>query len=128
MCYISYCLVFFSVLFINCMFLSCHAFQSESALHTIYRYLSVKELLAQNRQKIWGLCAWNWTRIHNNLVCKQTLNHLTKLTSLAKLHSVRLQTERLWVRVKLQSLSFLSWFPCSTCIPQTSINLTCVLI
>ena len=52
----------------------------------------------------------NWTRIQNHLVCKQTLNHLAKLTftltfaKLTKWLSVCLQTKWFWVRVQLQSL------------------------
>ena len=58
---------------------SCHvtyAFQSES---TIYSCLNVKELLAWNRLEIWSLSDYNWTRTHNHLVLKRTLNHLAKL-------------------------------------------------
>ena len=43
---------------------------------------------------------------YNYLVCKQTLNNLAKLASLAKWLSVCLQTRLLWVRVPLQSLKF----------------------
>ena len=42
----------------------------------------------------------NWTRTRNQLVRKQTLNHLAKL---AKWFSVHLQIKWLWVRVQLQS-------------------------
>ena len=75
-------------------------------------------------------CDCNWTRTHNHLVHKRTLNHLAKLAkwlscvvstylygafdcmflschqlaSLAKWLSVRLWTKWLWVRVQLQSL------------------------
>ena len=52
-------------------------FQSESTLHSC---LNVKELLARNRREIWCLSDCNWTRTHNHLVRKRTLNHLTKLT------------------------------------------------
>ena len=41
---------------------------------------------------------YNGIRTHNHLVCKRTLNHL------AKWSSVRLQTKWLWFRVPLQSL------------------------
>ena len=54
-----------------------YAFQSES---TLYNYLNVKELLAQNRRKFWKLSDCNWTRSQNHLVRKRTLNHLPKLT------------------------------------------------
>ena len=58
---------------------SCHvtyAFQSESSL---YICLNVKELLAPSRREIWSLSDCNWTRTHNHLVHKRTLNHLAKL-------------------------------------------------
>ena len=51
-----------------------------------------------------GLRDYNWTRTHNHLVHKQTLNHLAKLASLAKWSSVRLWTKQLWFRVQLQSV------------------------
>ena len=53
-----------------------YAFQSESIL---YSCLNVKELLSQSRREIWNLSDCNWTRAHNHLVRKQTLNHLAKL-------------------------------------------------
>ena len=49
------------------------------------------------------------TRVHNHLICKQTLNHLPKLaslvkkTGLAKWVSVLLRTRWLWIRVSLAS-------------------------
>ena len=46
-------------------------FQSES---TLYSYLNIKELLARSRRKIWSLSDYNWTRIHNPLVYRRTLN------------------------------------------------------
>ena len=58
---------------------SCHvtyAFQSKS---TLYSCLNVKELLVRSRRKIWSLGDSNWTRTHNHLVHKKTLNHLAKL-------------------------------------------------
>ena len=58
---------------------SCHvtyAFQSES---TLYICLNVKELLARSRREIWSLSDCNWTRTHNHLVHKRTLNYLAKL-------------------------------------------------
>ena len=64
-------------LFLDCMFLHVkYGFQSES---TLYSCLDVKELLAQSRHEIWSLSDCNWTRTHNHLVYKQTLNHLAKL-------------------------------------------------
>ena len=59
---------------------SCHvtyAFHSES---TLYSCLNFKELFAQNRHKISSLSDCKWSRTHNHLVCKRTLNHLAKLT------------------------------------------------
>ena len=51
---------------------------------------------------IWKLsdCNLNWT--HSRLVCKQTLNHLAKLVSLAKWLSVCLRIKWLWVQVPSQ--------------------------
>ena len=51
-------------------------FQSES---TLYSCLNVKELLARNKCDILSLSDSSRIRIHNHLVCKQTLNHLAKL-------------------------------------------------
>ena len=39
----------------------------------------MKELLARSRRKIWSLSDCNWTRTHNLLVRKGTLNYLAKL-------------------------------------------------
>ena len=58
------------------MFLSCHIYISE---WTLYSCLKVKELLAWSRCKICSLSECNWTRTHNHLVRKGTLNHLAKL-------------------------------------------------
>ena len=46
---------------------------------TLYSCLNVKELFAQSRREIWSLGDCNWTRAHNHLVHKWTLNHLAKL-------------------------------------------------
>ena len=46
-----------------------YAFQSES---TFYTCLNVKEILAQNRCKIWSLSDCNWTWTHNHFFRKQT--------------------------------------------------------
>ena len=54
-----------------------YAFQSES---TCYSCLNVNELLAWSRCEIWSSSDCNWTRTHNHLVHKWTLNHLAKLT------------------------------------------------
>ena len=59
-----------------CSFHVTYAFQSES---TLYICLNVKELLAPSRREIWSLSDCNWTRTHNHLVHKRTLNHLAKL-------------------------------------------------
>ena len=76
-------------------------FQSES---TLYSCLIVKELLAPSRREIWSLSDCNWTRTQNHLVCKETLNHLTKLASLSNMLSVRLWIKWFWVRIQLQSV------------------------
>ena len=58
----------------------CHvtyAFQSESKL---YICLNIKELFPRNRHKIWSLNDSKGTWIHKQLVCKETLNLLAKLT------------------------------------------------
>ena len=81
-----------------CSYHVTYTFQSESTLRGC---LSVKELLAQSRGEIWSLGDCNWTRTHNDLVHKRTLNHLDKL---AKWFSVRFWTKSLWVWVQLQSL------------------------
>ena len=39
----------------------------------------------------------NWTRTHNHLVRKRTINHLAKLACLIRCLSVRLRTKWLWV-------------------------------
>ena len=53
-----------------------YTFHSES---TLYLFLKVKELLAQNKGNIWSLNDWNGTQTHIHLACKWTLNHLAKL-------------------------------------------------
>ena len=69
---------------------------------TILHFPSYKRSLKRPAKN--GLRDCNWTRTHNHLVHKQTLDHLAKLASLAKCSSVCLWTKRLWVRVQLQSL------------------------
>ena len=49
-----------------------------------YNCLSVKKLLARNSRNILSLSDCNGIRTHDHLVCKQTIRHLTKLTSLIK--------------------------------------------
>ena len=61
---------------IVCSYHVTYAFQSGS---TLYSCLNVKEFLSQSSSEIWRLSDCNWTRSHNHLVCKQTLNHLAKL-------------------------------------------------
>ena len=51
----------------------------------------------------------NGIRTHNHLVCKQTLNHLAKLASLAKWLSICLRTKWLWVRISLLLLKLQIW-------------------
>ena len=58
-----------------CSYHVTYTFQSES---TLYSCLNVKELLARSRREIWSLSDCNWTRTHNHLVRKRTLNHLAK--------------------------------------------------
>ena len=45
---------------------------------------------SRNRHEIWSLSECHWTRTHNHLVSKRTLNHLG--------------TEWLWFRVQLQAV------------------------
>ena len=59
-----------------CSFHVTFTFQSVSTLSSC---LNVKELLARCRRGIWSLNDCSWTRTHNHLVYKRTLNHLTKL-------------------------------------------------
>ena len=78
-----------------------YAFESES---TLYSCLHVKEFLASNRRDISNLSDCKGTRNHNHLSTITT--QLNQLVSLAKCLSVRLQTNWLWVRVRLHSLNF----------------------
>ena len=84
-----------------CSYHVMYAFQSES---TLCSYLNVKEPLGQSRREIWRLSDCNWTRTHNHLVDKGTLNHLAKPACLFKWLSIRFWTKWLRVRVQLQSL------------------------
>ena len=61
-----------------CCYHVTYAFQSES---TLYSCMNLKEFLARNRLEIRSLSDCNWTRTHNHLVHKRTLNHLAKLAS-----------------------------------------------
>ena len=78
---VNHIIQFLSKKNIMCKLLLCHAFQSET---TLYRWLDVKELLAWNRRDIWSVTDSNGIRTHNHLVRTRTLNHLAKLTGLAK--------------------------------------------
>ena len=49
-----------------CSYHVTYAFQSES---TLYSCLNVKELLAQNRRKIWSLSDCNWTLVKMTSYC-----------------------------------------------------------
>ena len=60
-----------------CSYHVTYAFQSES---TLYSCLNVKELLARSRREIWSLSDYNWTRTHNHLAYKRTLNFRYKLS------------------------------------------------
>ena len=62
----------------ECMFWSCHICDSEW-IHTLNSCLNVQELVTRSRRKIWSLSDCNWTRTHNHLVWKRTLNYLAKL-------------------------------------------------
>ena len=70
-----------------------------------YSWLNVKEFLTRSRHKIWTLSDCNWTRTHNHLLRKRTLNHLAKLAILEIWLSIRLWTKWLWVWVQLQCSS-----------------------
>ena len=67
-----------------------------------YSCLNVKELLARKRRNILSLSDCHGTRTYKHLVRRRALNHLAKLTSLAKWLSGCLQNKWLWVRVLLQ--------------------------
>ena len=82
-----------------CCYQVTYTFLSECTLYSCH---NVKKLLARKRREIRSLIDYNRTRTNNYLVRKITLNHLTKLASLAKLLSVCLQTKRLRVRVPLK--------------------------
>ena len=59
-----------------CCYHVMYPFYSES---TLYSFLNVMELLAQKRRDVWSLSDNNRIRTNNHLVCKQRLNHFTKL-------------------------------------------------
>ena len=50
-----------------------HAFKRQFKLY------SFKEILVQSRREMRSLSDCDWTRTHNDLVRKQTLNHLAKV-------------------------------------------------
>ena len=63
---------------IDCIFLSCqHVFQRK---YPLYNCFNVKELLSRSRHVMWNLNDFNYTWTQNQLVRKETLNHLAKLT------------------------------------------------
>ena len=86
----------------DCMLLSCHVQVSEW-IHTLKFAWMSRKLLAWSKCHIRRLSDSNGIRTHNHLVCKQTVNHLAKLVSLAKWLNGRLQTKWLWVRIPLLS-------------------------
>ena len=60
------------------MFLSfTYAFQSEFKLWNV-KFPECQGTLARSRRKIWSLSDFDWTRTHNHLVHKRTLNYLAK--------------------------------------------------
>ena len=64
------------LLFLTVCYHATYAIQSESAL---YSRLNVKELVSRNMRDIWSLSDSSGIQTQNQLVCEQTLNHLTKL-------------------------------------------------
>ena len=90
------------------MFLSCHVRISEW-IHTLHLSECQRTPCSKHARYL-RLSYCNGTRTHNHLFRKRTLNQLAKLAllaSLAKGLSIRLRTKWLWVRISLQSLSFL---------------------
>ena len=69
---------------------------------TIAPYIDYIKIRVEN----FHLCDCKWTRTHNLLYHKRTLNHSAKLASLAKWLSVPLWTKWLSIWVKLQSFKF----------------------
>ena len=64
------------LLFLTVCYHATYAIQSES---TLYSRLNVKELVSRNMRDIWSLSNSSGIQTQNQLVCEQTLNHLTKL-------------------------------------------------
>ena len=60
---------------------SCHVMYASHGEYTLYIWLNVKELLAQNRREIWRWSDCNGTRTQNHLVLKRTLNHWPNWTN-----------------------------------------------
>ena len=86
-----------------------------SFLNVFVLSIEISTVMRKHRTVEYFFNDCDWTRIHNHLVCKCTLNHLTQplnhltqpfnyLASLAKWLSVRLRTKCLWVRVQLELL------------------------
>ena len=65
--------------------------------------LNVTEILVYNKRGIWNSSDCNKIRTHNQVVRKLPLNHLAKLTILAKRLGVCLRTN--WLRVGVSLLS-----------------------
>ena len=76
---------------------SCHIMYAFQIYSTLSSCLIVKESLPQSRRKIWSLSDCNWTRTHNHLVHKRTLNHLAKLARLVVGSSPVAVTKRLFI-------------------------------
>ena len=75
-------------------------------INTIVAWMSRNSLL-ETGDGIWSLRDCNGTRTHKSLVCKRTLNHLTKWLKF------RIGTKCLWVRVPLQSVTGVFLFFCN---------------
>ena len=58
---------------------SCHVTYASQSEFTLYTFLNVKEHLVWNKREIQRLSDCSWTRTHNNVAHKRTLNHLAKL-------------------------------------------------
>ena len=103
------------------IFLSCHEKAHDNKefdcmLHmrfrvnpTLYSCLNLKEVLAQNRCKIWSLSDCNWTQTHNHLVNEHSTIRKQTQTSFAKWLSAHLWIKWLWVQVQSQSLKQRIW-------------------
>ena len=52
-----------------------------NARYTLYSCLNIKKLVPRSKREIWSFSDSSWTRTHNRLVHKRTLNHLAKLAN-----------------------------------------------